>query len=59
MGPLFRADEHAVNKALIPAHLLAIRKLVEESAPKIQQHIAFGPLLQAAMDGTLGAVSLR
>ena len=59
MGPFFSPDEHAVNEAFVPANFLAIRKLVEESAPEIKQHLGFGPLLEAAVDGTLGAISFR
>jgi hypothetical protein len=58
MDPFFSPYEHAVNEALIPAHLLAVGELVKKSPPKVQQHIAFGPFLQAAVDGTFRAVPL-
>jgi hypothetical protein len=59
MHPLFCADEHAVDEALVPAHLLLVGELVEERPPQIEQHCAGGPFFQPAVDRTLGAVSFR
>src|SRR5262245_45827951 len=56
MDPFFSADEHAIDKAFIPAHLLAVGELVEKGAPEIQEHLGFSPLFEAAMDCRFGAV---
>jgi hypothetical protein len=57
MDPFFSADEHAVDEALIPAHLLAVGELVEKGSPEVEQHLGFGPFFEAAMDGAFGTIS--
>lgn len=56
-APCFRASEHAVYAARLPADVLPVRTLVQASAPEIEQDCACSPRFQTAVDGTLCAVS--
>jgi hypothetical protein len=57
-APFFCGDEHAVNEAFIPPHLLPVIELVEEGPPHVEQGFTLGPLLQAAVDGAPRTVPL-
>jgi hypothetical protein len=43
LGPLFRGDEAAIRKALIPAQLFLVVELGEEGPPEREQHAALFP----------------
>src|SRR6266536_3145152 len=55
--PLFRGDEAAIGKALIPAQLLAVVELSQEGPPELEQHAGLFPVLEAPPAGAGAAIS--
>src|ERR687892_1953259 len=59
LAPLFRGDEAATGKALVPAYLLLVVQESQEGPPELEQHPGLLPLLEPAPTGARTPISPR